>query len=124
MFKQRFVKAPIHLMWMGKAPTPENAGMDTIAVDLIRQQHPEQDVIFYCLDSEKERYQQYFDKRNPSPPKVQVRGIESYVQSLGEIKHDFQSSEYPDDLAKAFETHIHLIKRREAGLVKPKDKIR
>jgi hypothetical protein len=118
------IQAPVHVLWLGGEPSPENAGMDTVAVDLLRRKHPDQEVIFYCLDSERERYQAYFDEREPSDPQVQVRGIESYVESLGKIEHPFQSPDYPNDLAAAFREHIDHIKKRVAGLKEPRDKIR
>jgi hypothetical protein len=133
-------KPLIHYIWVGPAPAIKNSGMDTVGPDLMRQNDPEQDIHFYCFDSEVGRYQAYFDQRHAGKKSIVVHGIESYVDKVDVIFYPKDKMKYigspfkkpilsplPDEnlnLKLEFQSFIKKLKDRAESFDNAKDKVR
>lgn len=110
----------VHYLWVGPHPLAINAGQDTLGPDLMRQKYPspKQPIYFWCLDSEVEYYKDYFAKAHPDSAPIEVKGIESFTDTLPPLPYK------EIDLKKAFITLMTKLKDRAECFQDRKDKIR
>lgn len=93
---------PAHYLWVGPKPEDGKKGMDTMGVDLMREKYPEQEIHFWCLDSEVKKYKAHYDSRH-GRDNITIHGIEAYIKAKGDVEyHDFvetlkqRAKQFPD----------------------------
>jgi hypothetical protein len=66
--------ARAHYIWIGKPPTGEHGGQDTVGPLIMQKRMPEQPVTFWCLASQKKHYEKIYKDTN-----IEVLAIEDAI---------------------------------------------
>lgn len=88
--------ANLHYIWIGPKMQGKHKGLDTVGPDLTRLAYPDQEIFFWCLDSEVETYRAYFNEKHTDKKPIVVKGVERYVQALPSIDYTFPQFELDD----------------------------
>lgn len=85
--------AEIHYVWVGpkKNIGDDFVGMDTVGADTMAAKYPDQEIVFWCLESQVAAYATHFER----VPNIQVKAIEPYIKDIeGEAGEFYQFVEH------------------------------